>query len=79
MIIHTHTHTHTPYIFTHTHTPTHTPTYTWPQWMQLNSRKASMRRLFKRMRDYQFEKMREQPDKALTEDTRPITEEDFTR
>ncbi len=60
----------------HTHPHTHT---TRPQWMQLNSRKASMRRLFKRMRDYQFEKMREQPDKALTEDTRPITEEDFTR
>ena len=47
--------------------------------MQLNIRKANMRRLFERMRDYQFEKVREAPDKALTEDTRPITEEDFTR
>ena len=57
---------------THTH-------LTHKQWMQLNNRKQSMRRLFERMRDYQFEKVREQPDKVLTEDTRPISEEDFTR
>lgn len=31
------------------------------------------------MRDYQFEKVREQPDKALTEDTRVLTDEDLMR
>ena len=35
--------------------------------------------LFQRLQDYQFEKVREQPDKALTEDTRPLTEEDIAR
>ena len=49
------------------------------QWMQLKQRKAQMVRLFKRLQDYQFEKVREQPDKALTEDTRPVSEEDIAR
>ena len=38
-----------------------------------------MAKLFQRLQDYQFEKVREQPDKALTEDTRPLSEEDITR
>ena len=37
-----------------------------------------MRTLFESMRDYQFEKVREQPDKAL-EDTRMLTDEDLMR
>ena len=49
------------------------------QWMQLNTRKQDMRRLFERMRDYQFEKVKEEPDKALTEDTRVLTDEDIMR
>ena len=31
------------------------------------------------MRDYQFEKVKEEPDKALTEDTRVLTDEDIMR
>ena len=50
-----------------------------PQWMQLKQRKGQMVRLFQRLQDYQFEKVREQPDKALTEDTRPLSEEDIAR
>ena len=38
-----------------------------------------MKTLFESMRDYQFEKVREQPDKALTEDTRVLTDEDLMR
>ena len=49
------------------------------QWMQLKTRKQDMRRLFERMRDYQYEKVREEPDKALTEDTRVLTDEDMMR
>ena len=49
------------------------------QWMQLKQRKAQMVRLFQRLQDYQFEKVREHPDKALTEDTRPVSEEDIAR
>ena len=51
----------------------------WSQWMQLKQRKGQMVRLFQRLQDYQFEKVREQPDKALTEDTRPLSEEDIAR
>lgn len=47
--------------------------------MQLKTRKQDMRRLFERMRDYQFEKVKEEPDKALTEDTRVLTDEDIMR
>lgn len=45
----------------------------------MQSRKKNMKTLFESMRDYQFEKVREQPDKALTEDTRVITDEDLMR
>lgn len=47
--------------------------------MQLKQRKGQMVGLFERLQDYQFEKVREEPDKALTEDTRPLTEDDITR
>ena len=47
--------------------------------MQLRQRKVQMVRLFQRLQDYQFDKVREEPDKALTEDTRPLTEEDVAR
>ena len=49
------------------------------EWMQLEQRKAQMVRLFQRLQDYQFEKVREQPDKALTKDTRPLSENDIIR
>ena len=47
--------------------------------MQLKSRKQNMRQLFERMQQYQFQKVREQPDKALTEDCRTLQEEDIQR
>lgn len=47
--------------------------------MQLKQRKANIQRLFERLQEYQFQKVREEPDKALTEDTRPLTEEDIAR
>lgn len=50
-----------------------------PQWTQLQTRKKNMKTLFDSMRDYQFEKVREQPDKILTEDTRALTDEDLMR
>ena len=49
------------------------------QWLQLKQRKSQMVRLFQRLQDYQFEKVREHPDKALTEDTRPLSDEDIAR
>lgn len=49
------------------------------QWTQLQNRKKNMKSLFDRMRDYQFEKVREKPDTALTEDTRVLTDEDMAR
>ena len=64
------------------HAPSFSPpshTLTPSQWMQLKTRKQDMRRLFERMRDYQFEKVKEEPDKALTEDTRVLTDEDIMR
>ena len=47
--------------------------------MQLRIRKQNMRQLFERMQRYQFEKVREQPDKALTEDTRALQDDDVQR
>ncbi len=38
-----------------------------------------MKTLFESIRDYQFEKVRVEPDKALTEDTRVLTDEDLMR
>ena len=38
-----------------------------------------MQQLFERMQRYQFEKVREQPDKALTEDTRVLQDDDIQR
>ncbi len=49
------------------------------QWTQMQNRKKNMRVLFERMRDYQFEKVREKPDTALTEDMRVLTDEDLAR
>ena len=49
------------------------------QWTQLQSRKKNMKTLFESIRDYQFEKVRMEPDKALTEDTRVLTDEDLMR
>jgi len=49
------------------------------QWTQLQVKKKNMKDLFERMRDYQFEKVREKPDTALTEDMRVLTDEDMAR
>ena len=64
----------------HLLSPSHLPPVDLcPQWMQLQQRKGQMVLLFQRLQDYQFEKVREEPDKALTEDIRPLTEEDVAR
>ena len=47
--------------------------------MELQQRKQSLKKLFERMREWQFEKVREEPDKALTEDYRSLEEEDLQR
>lgn len=47
--------------------------------MELQQRKKSLKKLFIRIRDWQFEKVREEPDKALTEDYRVLEEEDLLR
>ena len=49
------------------------------QWTQLQHRKQSLKKLFQRMVDWQFEKVRNEPDKALTEDNRAIQDEDIQR
>ena len=53
--------------------------YLYMQWTQLQMRKKNMKTLFESIRDYQFEKVRMEPDKALTEDTRVLTDEDLMR
>ena len=45
----------------------------------MQSKKKNMKVLFERMKDYQFEKVREKPDTALTEDMRVLTDEDVAR
>ncbi len=47
--------------------------------MELQQRKQSLKKLFVRIQDWQFEKVREEPDKALTEDYRSLEEEDLLR
>ncbi len=49
------------------------------QWMELRQRKRNLRRTFERIQGYQFDKIKDEPDKALTEDTRPLTEDDIMR
>ena len=49
------------------------------KWTQLQHRKLSLKKLFQRMIDWQFEKVRNEPDKALTEDNRAIQDEDIQR
>ena len=47
--------------------------------MELQQRKTSLKKLFVKIRDWQFEKVREEPDKALTEDYRSLEEDDLLR
>ena len=47
--------------------------------MQLQQRKHNLHRLFKRMQEWQFEKVKEEPGKVLTEDYRILEEEDLQR
>ena len=49
------------------------------QWVQLQQRKSNLKHLFEKMQDWQFEKVREEPDKVLTEDNRALQEEDIQR
>ena len=47
--------------------------------MLLQQRKQNLSKLFKKMQQWQFEKVREEPDKALTEDYRTLEEDDIDR
>lgn len=47
--------------------------------MQLQQRKRNLKKLFKRMQEWQFMKVREEPERALTEDYRTLEEEDLQR
>ena len=47
--------------------------------MQLQQRKRNLKKLFKRMQEWQFMKVREEPERALTEDYHTLEEEDLQR
>lgn len=47
--------------------------------MQLQQRKRDLKKLFKRMQEWQLTKVREEPEKALTEDYRTLEVEDIAR
>ena len=49
------------------------------QWTQLQQRKQSLKKLFIKIQDWQHEKVREEPDKVLTEDNRVLQEDDIQR
>jgi transcription elongation factor SPT6 len=47
------------------------------KWTQLQQRKNNLKKLFKDMQSWQFTKVREEPEKALTEDYHSIDDEDI--
>lgn len=47
--------------------------------MLLQQRKRDLIKLFKKMQQWQFEKVREEPDKALIEDYRILEDDDIER
>jgi len=49
------------------------------KWCQLCARKGSLKKLFIRVQELQFEQLRNQPDEAIKEDTRPLEEKDLER
>lgn len=49
------------------------------QWMQLQQRKKDLTKLFKKIQDWQFNKVKEEPERALTEDYRTLDTDDILR
>lgn len=49
------------------------------KWLQLCNRKKNMKRLFERMQDYQYQRIRDQPDAAVMGDHRVLQEQDMAR
>lgn len=49
------------------------------QWTQLKTRKQNLTRLFQRMQSYQFEQISADPDKPLSDSTRPLDTGDMER
>ena len=49
------------------------------KWCQLCTRKGSLKKLFIRVQELQFEQLRNQPDEAIKEGTRPLEEKDLER
>lgn len=49
------------------------------QWCQLSARKNNLKRLFEQMQTYQYNKLRENPDKPLDEDERILEQDDVER
>ena len=47
--------------------------------MQLQQRKRDLKKLFKRMQEWQLMKVHEEPEKALTEDYHTLEEEDIEK
>ena len=47
--------------------------------MQLQQRKKDLKKLFKRIQDWQFNKVKEEPERALNEDYRTLDTEDILR
>jgi len=49
------------------------------KWCQLCTRKKSLKKLFLKIQELQFEQLRNQPDEAIKEGTRPLEEKDLER
>ena len=49
------------------------------QWCQLNTRKKNLKRLFEQMQTYQYNKLKEDPDKPLDEDERILEQDDVEK
>ena len=54
--------------------------WVWDEkWCQLCSRKSSLKKLFLKVQQLQFDRLKEQPDATLTDETRPLQEQDMER
>ena len=54
--------------------------WAWDEkWCQLCSRKNSLRKLFLKVQQLQFDTLKEQPDASLGDDTRPLEGQDIER
>ena len=54
--------------------------WSWDEkWCQLCSRKGSLKKLFLKVQQLQFDRLKEQPDATLSDDARPLEEQDIER